>query len=82
MHWHEGRANPREIIQSAKQGLQRVDVEGGVARGSGGGKVQVLVCGPTSLMTAVRDAAKAEMDVAKVLRGGVAVGFHSENFGW
>jgi hypothetical protein len=72
VHWHEGRADPGDIIKSAKAELGKGQ----------GGKVQVLVCGPTSLMNAVKEAAKQEMDVGSVLRGGAAVGFHSENFGW
>ena len=79
VHWHEGRADPREIISTAKAELHGRDVESG--KGSGG-RVQVLVCGPASLMKAVKDAAREEMDFGAVLRGGVSVGFHSESFGW
>ena len=69
MRWHEGRADPAAIIRQMKDLLER-------------GRMEVMVCGPASLLGAVKKATRDEMRVGEVYRGGVKVGFHAESFGW
>lgn len=46
------------------------------------GRMEVMVCGPKSLLVAVKKATRDEMRVGEVWGGGVRVGFHAEDFGW
>jgi hypothetical protein len=68
VRWHEGRADPALIIRQMKEE-------------QGKGRLEVMVCGPTSLLGAVKKATKDEMRVGDVWRGGVRVGYHEEAFG-
>ncbi|WWC63559.1 uncharacterized protein I303_106163 [Kwoniella dejecticola CBS 10117] len=87
VRWHEGRADIkgsiRDIIESVQSHTQLSSKE---AEGAGvekrGGRVNVSCCGPISLLEAVKDGVKVEMDSKEVWKGGVVVDFHAETFGW
>lgn len=72
VRWAEGRADPGEEIRGVMEGVEMAE----------GRVVMVMVCGPVSLMRAVRAAARDEMDVRRVYAGDVRVDYHEESFGW
>ncbi|WWD02129.1 hypothetical protein V865_000167 [Kwoniella europaea PYCC6329] len=94
VRWHEGRANIKESIEDIinsvaahtqlssdeRHGMENEKPGSGPARR--GGRVNVSCCGPISLLDAVRDGVKDEMNSEEVWKGGVVVDFHAETFGW
>ncbi|WVW85359.1 hypothetical protein I302_107397 [Kwoniella bestiolae CBS 10118] len=89
IRWHEGRANIKESIaeiigsvaaHTSMSGSSAENEREGPAQM--GGRVNVSCCGPISLLDAVRDGVKDEMDSRQVWKGGVVVDFHAETFGW
>ncbi|WWC90459.1 uncharacterized protein L201_005394 [Kwoniella dendrophila CBS 6074] len=98
VRWHEGRANIKESIKEIIESVNSYcssssntldsnnnndKEEDGLENLMGsGGRVNVSCCGPISLLDAVRDGVKDEMNAEKVLNGGVLVEFHAETFGW
>ncbi|WRT68633.1 uncharacterized protein IL334_005611 [Kwoniella shivajii] len=93
VRWHEGRAEIKEsikdIIASVEAHNQLSSSEGGgegekpgVGPIKRGGRVNVSCCGPISLLDAVKDGVKEEMNSEEVWKGGVVVDFHAETFGW
>ncbi|WVQ95167.1 hypothetical protein IAU59_002261 [Kwoniella sp. CBS 9459] len=90
VRWHEGRADIRDSIKdimasvAAHRQLSASTESAEAERlgGRRGGRVNVSCCGPTSLLDAVREGVKVEMDAEEVWKGGVVVDFHAETFGW
>ncbi|OCF32660.1 hypothetical protein I316_05581 [Kwoniella heveanensis BCC8398] len=90
VRWHEGRADIRDSIKeimasvAAHTQLSSSTESSELEKlgGRRGGRVNVSCCGPTSLLDAVREGVKVEMDAEEVWKGGVMVDFHAETFGW
>ncbi|WWC71328.1 uncharacterized protein I206_105282 [Kwoniella pini CBS 10737] len=88
IRWHEGRADIKgsikDIIDSVQSHTQlsSKQLEGVNEIEKRGGRVNVSCCGPISLLEAVKDGVKDEMNSKEVWKGGVVVEFHAETFGW
>lgn len=69
LHWHKGRADIRAALVEAQSEV-------------GSGRISVNVCGPRSLIDAVKEQVRTLVGAKQSLRGEVGLDFYAETFGW